>query len=153
VTREELLGEYPVVLACAGSAALFAFTAFFQMGLFAERPVLLPRESELSENFPKSATLSSCLEERLRELRISDGVGSSEEAPPGGAVYAVRPAFKVLGVVVSGRDSRAVVLFEDEKNSRVVRRGQVVAGIAFKEITTAGLSCLWNNKQFYVTME
>ena len=142
----------------AGSvfAAFVASTAYYQAGLYARHespvpPSPLSTEAEL----PSAQELSALLAARVGELDAAETQNVSLDAAdrPPGAVYAVRPALRLRGIVVSKRRRCALVAVEGEKNAKIVFEGQSVAGIVFREISPAGCLCRWHGEDFFVPVE
>ena len=154
--KDSYVKNWPLVLAGSAFAILAATTVYYQTGLFA-RPVIsaLPVQLAAEDEFPSAQELSALLAERVRQLAVAENqnVSWDDGERPAGAVYAVRPALRLMGVVVSKGRRCALVSVEGEKNAKIVFAGQSVAGIVFREISQAGCLCRWRGEDFFVPVE
>ena len=140
--KDSYVKNWPLVLAGSAFAILAATTVYYQTGLFA-RPVIsaLPVPLAAENEFPSAQDLSAL------------NVSWDDEERPAGAVYAVRPALRLMGVVVSKGRRCALVSVEGEKNAKIVFAGQSVGGIVFREVSQAGCLCRWHGEDFFVPVE
>ena len=154
--RERFLKNWLLVLAGSSFAVFVAATACYQAGLFerSESP-MPPAPLSTQEELPSAQELSGLLAARVRELDAAETQNVSWDTADrsSSAVYAVRPAIRLRGIVVSKRRRCALVAVEGERNAKIVFEGQSVAGIIFREISPAGCLCRWHGEDFFVPVE
>ena len=154
--RERFLKDWPLAVAGTAFAIFVATTAYFQIGLFAPPEVpALPAPHRADGGFPTAKELSALLAGRVQAIAAAEdlNVTWNDDEITSRAVYAIRPALRLKGVVVSKVRRCALVAVEGEKNAKIVFEGQSVAGIVFHEISQAGCLCRWHGEDFYVPVE
>ena len=153
--KERFLKNWPLVLAGSFFAVLAAATAYYQTGLFVRPEIAaLPVPPHAEDVFPSARELSALLAARVQTLAAAETQNVSwNDGERTGAVYAVRPALRLKGVVSSKGRRCALVAVEGEKNAKIVFEGQSVAGIVFREISQTGCLCRWHGEDFFVPVE
>ncbi|MBP5211326.1 MAG: hypothetical protein J6Z30_00565 [Pyramidobacter sp.] len=154
--RERFLKDWPLVVAGTACAVFAVTTAYYQIGLFTRPEVpALPAPHSAEAGFPSAKELSALLAERVQAIAAAEKLNLTwnDDENASRAVYSIRPALRLKGVVVSKGRRCALVAVEGEKNAKIVFEGQIVAGIVFREISQAGCLCRWRGEDFYVPVE
>ena len=148
--------NWTAILSAAAAAVVITATACYQIGLWTTETLSFPPAPIADiRPYPKAAALAAELERRKNVLTAADRLNFPDDAEDAGskAVYVLRPALKLRGVITSGRWRCASVSVEGEQNVRIVFQGQSVSDVLFREISQAGALCRWRGVDFFVPLE